>query len=83
MKARDYILAVCLSIIFGLFITSFFIGKKQNVSDEQEIIKTVLPSSQKIYKLEFEGHTYVYLVNSFNHGGNAFLHDPGCMCHEK
>jgi len=39
-----------------------------------------LSACQKVCKIEFEDHTYVYLVNSWNSAGNSFLHDPGCVC---
>lgn len=33
-----------------------------------------------LQKIIFDGHSYIYLVNSWNSAGNQFLHDPGCKC---
>lgn len=35
-------------------------------------------SSLRIKKIKIENHTYFYIVNSWSHAGNAFVHDPSC-----
>lgn len=34
-------------------------------------------------KVEFENHSYVYLRNKWNAGGDQLLHDPDCQCLRK
>lgn len=62
--------------------------KNTEATNVEEIVKKTLkveelPSSNSLHKIEFEGHTYIYLINKWNYAGNSFLHDPGCVCQNK
>lgn len=37
-------------------------------------------SGRTLEIIEFQGHTYVYLHNTWNSAGDAFCHDPDCPC---
>ncbi len=28
--------------------------------------------------IKYEGHTFIYWNNNWNHSGDAFIHDPSC-----
>lgn len=50
-----------------------------------EILKDEkLTSSVHISLVEYNGHTYIHLIDNWNHAANAFIHDPDCKkCEEK
>lgn len=51
--------------------------------DKPKVLSThriAVASGRYLSVFEFEGHTYLYLSNSWNSSGDNFLHDPNCVC---
>gem|GEM_PF-4520221 len=42
-----------------------------------------MPNGRYLYKLTYEGHSYVFLRNSWSAAGDKLLHDPDCQCKNK
>ena len=77
-------LVIPFAFIF-LFFASMVYFSISNYYSTSKVVTMILKENklsacQKVCKIEFEDHTYVYLVNSWNSAGNSFLHDPGCVC---
>jgi len=66
-------------LIFGFLICMNVISCQ---AEEAKLVDEYhsLGNGRYLTKIEFEGHSYVYLKNTWNAAGDSFLHDPGCKC---
>ena len=41
---------------------------------------TKVDASRCMKKIEFDGHSYIFLQNTWSCAGDQLLHDPDCQC---
>lgn len=61
-----------------VFICFTFWTKVNAVEDSEGYTK--IESCRYLKVLEYKGHTYIYLRNTWSGAGDQLLHDPGCKC---
>lgn len=42
-----------------------------------------LINGRYLYKIFYEGHSYIFLRNTWSSAGDNIIHDPGCKCNKK
>lgn len=72
MRLMLFLVFVC-SSVFGTTDTRYEIISEDRVT-----------SVLKIYKINYEGHSYILFSNMWDHAGDQYFHDPECQkCKEK
>ncbi len=72
-------------MIIGLFMAYSFFMK----IEYKEIPSVPFENGMKLfngrylYKIFYEGHSYIFLRNTWSSSGDNLLHDPGCKCNKK
>ena len=72
-----------ISIIISVI--AFVIVKVEKSKNEEDykikiLAKEEIGSSRYLVKLSFDGHSYIYLKNTWSCSGDRIMHDPGCEC---
>lgn len=62
-------------IIICVFLIAIYDSNKTKLIEANEI-----PSGRYIYKVEYEGHSYIILKNNWSPSGDNFIHSPNCQC---
>ena len=66
--------------IIPLVVVICLIAVSCNKQDEDKIDYLEIAPSRYLYKINFEGHSYIFLRNTWNSSGDKLLHDPDCEC---
>jgi hypothetical protein len=65
-------------IVYVLFMFIMILCTSKNEKNDDQF--TEIATGRYLKKIEFEGHTYIYLRNTWNSAGDNLLHDPNCQC---
>ena len=65
-------------IAIGLLISFFAFNHPSNLEKHSQ--ETIISSGRYLRIIEFNGHSYVFLRNSWNSAGDQLFHDPSCKC---
>lgn len=80
MKTIQYILIfISVSCVF----TTIYLAINSEETKSSLNNEMKMPNGRYLYKLTYEGHSYVFLRNSWSAAGDKLLHDPDCQCKNK